>query len=272
MHLNKISSIIYEIHIIEKNASRKNWINAIHPLIKLFLTIIYIGVSLSFSKYDFIGVFSMMLYLLIVFFLADIPFYKCIWKFKVILPIVLVMGIMDLFFDRNYIIFCNVKVNAGIISMITLGLKSYVSVISSYFLISTTTIEEICYALKLLYVPSIIRTQILLIYRYLIVLLLEVNNIIQAYMLRAPNHKGIHFNVWGSMIGQLLMRSFERAMNIYDSMLLRGYNGEFHNISNNTNLKLSDLLYFFFWVSMFFILRIFPMIYILGNFIGGFFL
>ncbi len=272
IYLNKISSIINEVYIIEKNASRKNWMNAIHPLIKLLLTIIYILISMSFSKYDLIGVLSMIFYLLIVFFIADIPFYKCIWKFKAILPFILVISIMDLFFNRNYIIICNLEISIGILSMITLVLKSYICVIASYFLISTTTIEEICYALRLLYIPSIIRTQILLTYRYLIIFLLEANSIIQAYTLRTPNYKGIHFNVWGSLIGQLLIRTFERAMNIYESMLLRGYNGEFHNVSNNTNIKISDLLYFFFWVSIFFILRICPIIYILGNFIGGFFL
>ena len=49
----------------------------------------------------------------------------------------------------------------------------------------------------------------------------------QAYSLRAPKQKGIHFKVWGSLSGQLLLRSIDRANEVYESMVLRGYHGEF---------------------------------------------
>ena len=50
---------------------------------------------------------------------------------------------------------------------------------------------------------------------------------IQAYSLRAPNQKGIHISAWGSFLGQLLLRSMDRAQELYYSMLLRGFRGEF---------------------------------------------
>lgn len=49
----------------------------------------------------------------------------------------------------------------------------------------------------------------------------------QAYSLRAPRQKGIHFKAWGSFVGQLLLRSMDRAGVVYESMTLRGYQGEF---------------------------------------------
>ena len=42
-----------------------------------------------------------------------------------------------------------------------------------------------------------------------------------AYALRAPGEKGIHFRAWGSLLGQLLLRSVDRAQLVYESMLLR---------------------------------------------------
>ena len=48
-----------------------------------------------------------------------------------------------------------------------------------------------------------------------------------AYMLRAPRQKGIQFSAWGSFLGQLLLRSMDRAEELYSSMQLRGFSGEF---------------------------------------------
>ena len=49
----------------------------------------------------------------------------------------------------------------------------------------------------------------------------------QAYSLRAPGQKGIHISAWGSFLGQLLLRSMDRAQELYSSMELRGFRGEF---------------------------------------------
>ena len=48
-----------------------------------------------------------------------------------------------------------------------------------------------------------------------------------AYALRAPGQKGIHISAWGSFTGQLLLRSMDRAEDLYASMQIRGYHGEF---------------------------------------------
>ena len=68
----------------------------------------------------------------------------------------------------------------------------------------------------------------MLVYRYIIVLLKETERMTDAYMLRSPGQKGLHYKVWGTMVGQLLLRSMDRAQIVYDSMRLRGYCGEFH--------------------------------------------
>lgn len=70
-------------------------------------------------------------------------------------------------------------------------------------------------------------TQVLLTYRYVTVLLEEANRMTQAYSLRAPNQKGVHFKVWGTLAGQLLLRSMDRANEVYESMTLRGYQENF---------------------------------------------
>jgi cobalt/nickel transport system permease protein len=68
----------------------------------------------------------------------------------------------------------------------------------------------------------------LLTYRYVAVMMEEVSVMTEAYHLRAPGQKGIHISAWGSFLGQLLLRSMDRAEDLYESMQLRGFRGEFY--------------------------------------------
>ena len=71
-----------------------------------------------------------------------------------------------------------------------------------------------------------------------------------AYHLRAPGQKGIHHSAWGSFLGQLLLRSMDRAEELYASMLLRGYRGEFYYAETGTGTG-KDILYAVFWCALF---------------------
>ncbi|MDY4971164.1 MAG: energy-coupling factor transporter transmembrane component T, partial [Lachnospiraceae bacterium] len=128
-----------------------------------------------------------------------------------------------------------------------------------------TTIEKICYALHLLHVPGILITQFLLTYRYVTVLLKEVNRITQAYSLRAPNQKGIHYKVWGSLTGQVLLRSMDRANAVYESMMLRGYDGSFAYMGKDIRISVSDVIYLLLWLAVFVIFRKYPVFLIVGG-------
>ena len=108
-------------------------------------------------------------------------------------------------------------------------------------------------------------TQFLLTYRYVTVLLEEVNRITQAYSLRAPNQKGIHYKVWGTLTGQVLLRSMDRANAVYESMLLRGYDGSFSYMGKDIGITVPDVIYMIFWLAVFIIFRRYPVFLIVGS-------
>lgn len=269
--MNKAGNAIYEIHHMDRIAGRDQWVNQIHPLVKFVLTIIYIAVVVSFDKYDIIGLAGMIVYPLALFILAEVSFLDSIRRLRIVLPLVCLVGIWNPFFDRIPVSVWGLQINAGVISMLTLMMKGVLSVLASYLLIATTTIEKMCYALRMLHVPQILVTQILLTYRYISLLLEEVNRILQAYALRAPDQKGIHFKVWGSLTGQLLLRSMDRANAVYESMLLRGYDGNFRSIGEKVKWRLTDTLYLLFWLCMIGLFRKIPVIVVIGNLVGGMF-
>lgn len=258
--MGKISEAIYEFHYISDIQKKSIWINEIHPLIKLIVTISYIIVLTSFPKYELLETLPMVIYPIILFNFTRMSFFRICKRVWPVFLVVCFVGLFNPFFDHSYMIKIEgFIITGGMVSAITLILKGVLTVLASILLILTTGIEEICYSLRLLHVPNILVTQILLTYRYIFVLLKEAEQIYQAYTLRAPRQKGIHIRIWGSLIGQLLLRSIDRANILFESMLLRGYNGEFYYIDKK-RLEVKDYLYLFICLMAFILLRYFSVL------------
>lgn len=254
--MSKLSGAYYDIHHMEHLANKDQWVNQIHPLVKLVITLFYIMTVVSVQKYDIARTLILGVYPVAVFILGEVSFKDSIKRVRLILPLVCVVGIVNPFFDRQIIATIgSISITSGMLSMITLIIKGVYTVFATYLLIATTTIEKICYAMRLLHIPGILVTQILLTYRYISVLLKEANTIMQAYSLRAPNQKGIQFKVWGSLVGQLLLRSIDRAEDVYASMLLRGYHGEFYSLKEARCGK-KDYAFLLIWLLIFGIIRV----------------
>ena len=269
--MSKIRNAIYEIHHMDALAERDQWVNMLHPLVKFVLTVSYISIVVSFNKYDIVGLAGMAVYPIALFILADLSFKDSLKRLRIVLPLVCFIGIFNPFFDKVPVEILGIRMTAGVLSMLTLMMKGIFTVLASYLLIATTTIEKLCYAFRLIHIPKIMVTQVMLTYRYVTVLLEEVNRITQAYSLRAPKQKGVHYKVWGSLTGQLLLRSMDRAGIVYESMVLRGYNGSFDYVGEKITWKWQDVFYLVFWLGLFILFRNVPVLITVGNFVGGLF-
>lgn len=254
--MSKVERTIKEINRMDELAARNTWLNCIHPLAKLIVTIFYIAVTVSMSRYRIEGVLLMAVYPTVLFMMGDISFFDSIRRMKLILPLVCMAGIFNPFFDRQPVVYIRgFAVTTGMISMVTLMMKGILCVLASYLLIATTSIESICYALRLLHVPEMLVTQVMLTYRYISLLLTEAGRIMDAYALRAPGQKGIHEKAWGSLAGGLLLRSMDRASAVYESMVLRGYSGEFY-YGKKRKLTKQDVGYLAVWPIVFVVIKI----------------
>ena len=268
--MSKIADAISEINNIDSLAVRDQWVNRLHPLVKLIVTIGYIVAVVSFQKYDVPGLVGMAVYPIAVFMLSELSFWDSVKRLRLVLPLILLLGILNPIFDKTPVLIGGVRISAGVLSMLTLIMKGVFSVLASYLLIATTGIEKLCYALRLLRVPKTVVTQFMLTYRYISVLLSEAERITQAYSLRAPKQRGVHFRVWGSLTGQMLLRSVDRANAVYDSMLLRGYKGEYYMGGSLTVCK-RDAAYLLVWLGIIILFRAFPVVLIAGDLMGGLF-
>ena len=241
-----------ELKDIDMLSSQDSVVHRLHPLSKFLVTILYIVIVISFPKYNFSGLLTMILYPIVMFQLAVVPIRTCFIKLKVVLPLVCAVGIVNPFLDHTPILqLGNITITGGVVSMLTLMMKGVFSLMSSYLLIATTSIDSICGALRRIHVPDMMVTLLLLTYRYVGMMMDEVGVMYDAYMLRAPGQKGIHISAWGSFLGQLLLRTIDRGEELYNSMLLRGYKGEFPH-AKTVPFQLNSLLYFL--ISLFFFL------------------
>ena len=270
--MSKFNDAISEIENMSQMAQKDQWVNNMHPLVKLFLTILYIVLVVSFNRYNLSGVFAMIVYPIFAFIICDLSWKEAFYRLRVVLPLVCIIGLFNPLFDTAIITYIPgpggpIAVSAGVMSMITIIVKGVFTVLASYILIATTTIEKICYALRLIHVPKILVTEIMLIYRYITVLLGEAKRITQAYSLRAPGQKGVHYKVWGSLVGQFLIRSMDKADIVYESMCLRGYNGEFSFVEKSS-ITGTDIIYLCVWTAIFIGFRVFPIISIVGGLFG----
>ncbi|MCM1160159.1 MAG: energy-coupling factor transporter transmembrane protein EcfT [Roseburia sp.] len=269
--MDKLQRAVAMLHEVDSEAGKGSSKSRIHPASRLIVCILFILITVSFPKYNIMGLLSMWLYLFITGIWEELSFWKGLKRIRYILLLIVLLGLANLFFDRAVIFrLGSINVTSGMVSMATLLIKGIMTVYAAYFLLMETGIEGICAAFRTFGVPKGGVTVILLIYRYLILLLKEVQRMSQAYQLRAPGQKGIHIRTWGSFVGLLLLRTMERAGDIYDSMLLRGYHGEYMQkeaLNGRINRGLS-CIYVAAWAVVLAFLRVFPVFQMVGNLLG----
>ena len=263
--MNKMETALHELNEMDALAARRSPVHSLCPLAKLAVTVAYILVVASYHKYALSGLAAMALYPLVMFQLSGISMRTCFYKLRYVLPLVLAVGLFNPVFDRAPLLrLGGLTVSGGVVSMLTLLLKGVFCLTASFLLIAATGIDALCAALRRLHVPSLLVTLLLLTYRYVGVMIEEVAVMTSAYHLRAPGQKGIRRDAWGSFLGQLLLRSMDRAGELYSSMQLRGFHGEFP-YAETARCTLRDAVFALGCVAAFLLVRFVNVAELLGN-------
>lgn len=256
------------MRLLEELARKETSIHKIHPLMKLLTTVIYLIVTVSFSRYEIIGLLPLLFYPVIVFTFAELPLAPILKRILLVEPFIIGIGILNPFFDHQTIIIGGLVLSRGWITFLSIFIKCGLTVTAAILLLATTGMDKLAAALRMLKVPKLFVLQLLLTYRYISVLMEEVARTLRAYSLRAPQQKGVHRSVWGSLAGQLILRTFERAQRVYQAMCLRGFTGEY-NTGNHPKFKTLDYVYMFLWILFFIIARICNIPILIGVFLTG---
>lgn len=265
--MEKIDVALNEFREMDELSARSSCIHGLNSLVKFAITVFYILMVVSYDKYELNRLLVMVIYPAIMFNLSGTSVITFFRKLRYVLPLVMAVGIINPFIDKTPVMNIGTTViTGGVISMITLMLKGVFCLMASYVLVATTRFDLLAASLRKIHVPSVIVTLMLLTYRYISVMMDEVSVMTTAYKLRAPGQKGIHYSAWGSFLGQLLLRSMDRAEELYHSMLLRGFNGNFA-YTDKEDFGAGDLVYITLTVSFAVLLKLYDVATILGNFV-----
>ncbi len=263
--MNRAEQALRELHEMDVLAAGSSPVHALCPAAKFFTTVLYIVLVVSFGKYDLAGLVPMALFPVLLFQCSGIPMGTCFHKLRFMLPLVLTVGLFNPFFDRApYLMLGGLTVSGGVVSMVTLLLKGTLCLTASFLLMATTRIDALCAALRKLHVPGRFLTLLLLTYRYVGVLTEEAAVMSDAYALRAPGQRGVHHRAWGPFLGQLLLRSMDRAEELYAAMRLRGYHSHFH-YALAAPCTVRDAAYLIVCAAAFLLLRFVPVSELLGG-------
>ena len=265
--MNKMEKALHELGEMDELAAGSSPIHRLHPAAKLLSTIAYILTVVSFHKYDLSGLIPLLLWPVLLFQVSGVEVRTCFYKLRIVLPLVMAVGLFNPFFDRAPLLYLGrLAVSGGVVSMVTLMLKGVFCLMASFLLMATTPIDSLCAALRRLHMPAMLVTLLLLTYRYVGVMTEELAVMTDAYHLRAPGQKGIHISAWGSFLGQLLLRSMDRAQELYSSMLLRGYHEHFH-YADIRPFSRRDGLYLLGCLCLFLLLRLVNVSQLMGGLI-----
>jgi cobalt/nickel transport system permease protein len=265
----KLEEQLLNLRHLDELAAQDTVIHKINPSAKLVATLSFIIVVTSFPKYEIAGLLPLLLYPVTVISLGNLPVGPLLQRLYLTVPFILFIGIFNPLLDRTpFLQLGPIYISNGWISFFSIFVRSILAITAALTLIATTGMDAICTALLRLRVPRVFVIQLLFMYRYLYILLEETCRAVRAHNLRSLHDRGIGYRVWGSLIGQLLLRTLDRAQRIYLAMLCRGFDGTIRllrpNYSGNKNIA-----YVIVWVVFFIIARSYNIPHWIGSLLTG---
>ncbi len=251
----KIDTTFFDLGSLDALAYRRSPIHTLDPRAKLITTLVFIVTVVSFHKYTLSGLLPFFVFPLYLLIRAELPISQVLKKLLIALPFAFFIGIFNPLFDQVPMLQLGpLTVSGGWVSFFSILLRFTLTVTAALTLIATTSFTGICMAMEKLGCPRVFALQLLFLYRYLFVLIDEATRLIRARALRTFHGRGRGLKVFGSLLGQLLLRSIERAQRIHLAMNCRGFDGDIR-MRQPIRFQTRDGLFILFWSSHFIVCR-----------------
>jgi len=267
--MTKIESSFLDIKTLDTLSYQDTPIHRLDPRVKLLTTLIFVVSVVSFDKYEIAGLIPFVMYPVVLIALGNLPAVHLLKKILMAAPFAFFIGIFNPLLDRAVMLHIGpVDVSGGWVSFASIMVRFGLTVSVALALIACTGMNSICMAMEKLGSPRSFAVQLLLLYRYIFVLTDEASRMVRARSLRSFGKSGTGLGVYVSMVGQLLLRSLDRAQRIHLAMLCRGFDGEIRVI-RPLKIKRPDVLFFLGWLTFFALMRLYNLPQWIGGMAGG---
>jgi cobalt/nickel transport system permease protein len=230
----------FSLDALDALSYQDSWIHRLDPRTKVLAALGFVVTVVSFPKYEIAGLLPLFLFPAVILRAAKIPVWLILKRVLIVSIFAVFVGLFNPLLDRHletHVL--GIPITGGWLSLISILLKSFLTLSAVLLLIATTSFPRICHALRQLGLPEVFVVQLLFLYRYLFVLMDETTRMVRARELRSFGTRGFEMNVFVHFIGTLLIRSMERAERIYEAMLSRGFQGKVYPL-RESHLTLLD--------------------------------
>ncbi len=227
--MKNLKESAYKLNFLEESAENTTIIHRLNPLTKTIATFLYVVIVVSFERHNVSSLMPYFFYPIIVGALSNVPYKLLLSRLAIAMPFCVFAGFTNLFFEKNiaFYINSNIGISFGVLSFSSIIIKSILTVMAVLLLIATTSMPMLARQLISLHLPTSFVLVISLMYRYISVLIEESSNMYTAYLLRSGSKNGIKLKDIGPFLGQLILRSFDKAEQIYRAMKCRGFSSDY---------------------------------------------
>jgi cobalt/nickel transport system permease protein len=218
------SSSIRDIYSLEQLSEHTTCIHRLHPVVKLLTAFCFIVAVVSFDRYAVAQLIPYVFYPTVIMALSETPYSLLLKRALLALPFCLLAGFSALLLETGTAFSLGgVVITSGMLVLFSVLFKTYLCVMAVLLLVATTPVVSLTDGLRALRVPSLFINVFEMTYRYIGTLLDQTGSMYAAYKLRGGHRRGIELRYMGAFLGQLLLRSFDRAERVYSAMQCRGY-------------------------------------------------
>lgn len=264
-----IEGAILDFKRLDLLAAGDTGLHRLDPRAKVLVTALFVVMVISHDRYEISALFPFFIFPAALIAAGNLPAGYIVRKILLISPFIIVVGMFNPLFDREVMVQLGpVGLSGGWLSFASIVLRSVLTVGSAFVLLALTGFPGLCRALEQLGMPRPFAVQLLFLYRYIFVLTEEAGRAARARQLRSCGKKGQGMGSFATLVGHLLLRTWQRAERVHIAMLSRGFDGRFHT-SRSTSFGRRELLFVLAWGIILILLRSINLPRLIGTIIMG---
>ncbi|WP_026842469.1 cobalt ECF transporter T component CbiQ [Citrifermentans bremense] len=251
-----ISAALLDLKRLDQLASGTTFLHRLDARAKVLATLVFIVCVVSFDRYQISPLIPFLIFPAFLIAVGELPTRYLLGKVALVAPFAIAVGICNPYFDRQLLLQLGaLRVTGGWLSFASIVLRTGLTVGAVFTLTALTGFPAICRALQRLGMPRPFALQLMFLYRYLFVLAEEGGRAAKARELRCFGRKGSGLKSYASLLGHLLLRTWQRAERMHMSMLARGFSGTFPE-QVKARLRFADVAFLSIWVFLCIALRL----------------
>lgn len=256
---NRLQYVLCELDAMERTAHMRSPLHCLDARAKLTVTVVYLVTMLSVPLVRLSDLLLYFAFPILTAAMGRLDYGRIFRRSLVVLPFVAFIGVFNVFYDREPAFrIGTLVITVGWTSFLSIILRGLLSVQGLLILVYSTGYYRLCRSMQQMGIPAVFTSQLLFVYRYLYVLIEETLAMSRARDARSFGRRSYPLKVWGTMIGQLLIRTFDRAEHITRAMLARGFTGHIPAMGGHrTAWSLRDTLFLTVWSAVLIAVRLY---------------